>query len=143
MNSITSSNPAAITRQQVAENQRVNITADLFGAYFPMRLEPYIFAITSKLSDDYSGGYWHFYTLSNGGFYMSPESDGHFPGGQRERPRVLYVEDALGITACLYAYSHLSFGEDEFSETCANQYHLLREYMLDHQDARSILGAID
>ena len=52
--------------------------------------------------------------------------------------------DALGIAACLYAYSHLSFGGDnDFVETCAEQYHLLREYMLEHPEARSILGAID
>ena len=143
MNSITSSNPAAITRQQVAENQRVNITTDLFGVYFPMRLEPFIFAITSKLSDDYSGGYWHFYTLSNGAFYMSPDSDGEFAVISENGFEGFMSADALGITACLYTYSHLSFGQDEFSETCANQYHLLREYMLDHQEARSILGAID
>ena len=143
MNSITSSNPAAITRQQVAENQRVNITAELFGAYFPIRLEPYIFAMTSKLSDGYSGGYWHFYTLSNGAFYMSPESDGRFQAVSENGHECFMSADALGITACLYAYSHLSFGEDAFSETCANQYHLLRDYMLDHQEARSILGAID
>src|SRR3546814_6505276 len=26
----------------------------------------------SKLSADFTGAYWHFYTLSNGGFYMAP-----------------------------------------------------------------------
>jgi hypothetical protein len=50
----------------------------------------------------------------------------------------------LGIAACLYAYSHLSFGgDDAFVETCAQQYHLLRDYMLEHPEARGILGAID
>ena len=132
-----------ITRQIVAGNQRVNITADLFGAYFPMRLEPFVYAMTSKLSDDYSGGYWHFYTLSNGGFYMSPESDGQFQVISENGHECFMSADALGITTCLYSYSHLSFGEDEFSEICANQYHLLREYMLDHAEARSILGSID
>lgn len=51
--------------------------------------------------------------------------------------------DALGITVCLYAYSHLSFGDDEFSEICARQYHLLRDYVFNHPEARSILAAID
>ena len=67
-----------ITRLQVADDQRINITADLFGVYFPLRLEPFVYAMTSKLSDDYGGGYWQFYALSNGGFYMAPDGDGRF-----------------------------------------------------------------
>ena len=31
-----------ITCQQVADDQRINITADLFGVYFPLRLEPFV-----------------------------------------------------------------------------------------------------
>ena len=143
MSDDASSSTAIITRQQVIDDQRSNITADLFGVYFPLRLEMFIYAMTSKLSDDYSGGYWHFYTLSNSGFYMAPSGYSHFQVYSENGFEGFMSADALGITACLYAYSHLSFGEDEFSETCAMQYHLLREFMLDHAAARSILAAID
>jgi hypothetical protein len=51
--------------------------------------------------------------------------------------------DALGIVACLYAYSNLSFGDGAFAETCANHYHLLREFAMEHAEVRSILRAID
>ena len=52
--------------------------------------------------------------------------------------------DALGITACLYAYSNLSFSNNQaFAEICANHYHWLREYMLQHAEASYILRAID
>lgn len=52
--------------------------------------------------------------------------------------------DALGIAACLYAYSHLSFLDSPtLAETCAEQYHLLRDYMLEQTEAEAILGAID
>lgn len=132
-----------ITRLQVADDQRINITADLFGVYFPLRLEPFVYAMTSKLSDDYSGGYWQFYTLSNGTFYMAPESDVRFQVISENGHECFMSADALGITVCLYAYSHLSFGDDEFAEMCARQYHLLRDFMLEHPEARSILGAID
>ncbi len=132
-----------ITRQQVADDQRINITGDLFGVYFPLRLEPFVYAMTSKLSDDYSGGYWQFYILSNGGFYMAPDSDGRFQVISENGHECFMSADALGITACLYAYSHLSFGEDDFSETCAGQYHRLREFMMKHPEARAIFAAID
>ena len=52
--------------------------------------------------------------------------------------------DALGITACLYAYSHLSFsGNAAFAEVCAEHYHSLRAFMLEHAEASAILSAID
>ena len=51
--------------------------------------------------------------------------------------------DALGITACLYAYSNLSFAQSSFGELCANHYHWLREYALDHKEARAVFAAID
>ncbi len=132
-----------ITRLQVADDQRINITADLFGVYFPLRLEPFVYAMTSKLSDDYGGGYWQFYALSNGGFYMAPDGDGRFQVVSENGFECFMSADALGITVCLYAYSHLSFGDDEFSEICARQYHLLRDYVFNHPEARSILAAID
>ena len=51
--------------------------------------------------------------------------------------------DALGITACLYAYSHLSFAQNSFGELCAKHYHWLREYALDHSEAGAVFAAID
>ncbi len=132
-----------ISRQLVADDQRTNLTADLFGVYFPLQLEPFVYAITSKLSEDYSGGYWHFYQLGNGGFYMAPDSDGKFQVVSENGHECFMSGDALGITACLYAYSHLSFGQSEFADVCAQHYHWLREYMLGHAEARDILRAID
>ncbi len=50
--------------------------------------------------------------------------------------------DDFGITACLYAYSHLSF-DPKLTEICARHYHLLRKFMLDHAEVRNILSATD
>jgi hypothetical protein len=51
---------------------------------------------------------------------------------------------ALGITACLYAYSNLSFaGPDAFADICFDHYHWLREYTLGHAEVRESLGATD
>ena len=48
--------------------------------------------------------------------------------------------DALGATACLYAYSYLSIaGPDSFADICNDQYYWLREFMMDHPEAEAIL----
>ena len=132
-----------ITRQLVADDQRTTVTADLFGVYFPLRLEPFTFSMASRLSEDYSGGYWQFYSLSNGGFYFAPDSDGRYHVVSENGHECFMSSDALGITACLYAYSQLSFGDGDFAETCAQHYHWLREYMLQHLEVQDILAAID
>lgn len=57
-----------VTRELVPVNRRLVVIAELFGVWFPLRLEPIVYTITERLTKDYSGGYWEFYSLSNGGF---------------------------------------------------------------------------
>lgn len=137
------SNHNVITSQLVAEDQRIPLTARLFGMHFPMRLEPFVFGMAGTLAAGYHGGYWQFYALSNGGFYMAPRSDSHFNVSCDNGFEGELSADALGLVCCLYAYSHLSFGEGAFAEACAEHYHLLRDYVFGHPEVRSILRAID
>ena len=133
-----------ITREQIKVNQRVSHTAEVFGVHFPMQFEPYVYSVTERLTCEYDGGYWQFYALSNGGFYMAPDPDKLFFVSCENGYEGNLSADALGISACLYAYSQLSFSDSHgFAEICTEQYHWLREYMLEHPEAGDILGAID
>ena len=133
-----------VTRTLVPEDRRLAVTAELFGTWFPMRIEPFVYTITERLTKDYHGGYCEFWTLSNGGFYMAPAADRLFHLICENQFEGDLTADALGITACLYAYSNLSFsGPDAFADVCFDQYHWLREYMMEHPEVREILGATD
>ena len=133
-----------ITRTLIPEGRRADHTNRLFGIHFPLQLEPAIFNFASDLSTDYTGGYWLFYELSNGGFYMAPDAEGDFGIACRNGYEGTVSADALGIICCLYAYSHLSFiGPKHMVEIYARQFHWLREWMLEHAEARAILRAID
>jgi hypothetical protein len=135
---------STITRQQVNDNHRIQDTADLFGIPFPLNLEPAIYSFASSITSEYNGAYWEFYSLSNGGFYMAPCSDNLYEVSCENGYEGKLSPDALGITACLYAYSHLSFSNNVIlAEECAKHYHFLREFMLEHADATSILRATD
>ena len=96
---------------------------------------------------EYNGGYWQFYALSNGGFYMAPRNmagdDTIFSVSCVNGFEGQMTADALGIVASLYSFSNLSFGDGAFAEACANHYHLLLEYMFGHPEVRAILRAID
>lgn len=133
-----------ITRERLDDGDRVTFTAGLFGIHFPLLIEPLVYALTESMSPEYRGGYWEFYRLSNGGFYMAPATEKYYPVACQNGYEGILSADALGITVCLYAYSHLSFSDNPaLAETCAEQYHLLREYMLEQNEAEGILGAID
>lgn len=134
---------SAITCQRIADASRMQHTDTLFGLHFPLRLEPTIYDMAGRLASEYRGGYWEFYSLSNGGFFMAPRSTTVFDVSCDNGFEGQMSAEALGITACLYAYSHLSFSDGAFAETCAQQYHLLRDYALDHAEARAIIAAID
>lgn len=133
----------SISAIQIPEELRMQHTADLFGIHFPLKLEPVVFD-TAHMAAEYNGGFWEFYALSNGAFYMAPSIETRFhllcPNGNE----VELSADALGIVCCLYAYSLLSFERIQgFSETCAEHYHMLREFMLGHAEAGAMLRAID
>lgn len=138
-----SSNISIITAELVSEALRMDVADGLFGMHFPLKLEPAIYKFAEYLASEYNGGYWHFYTLGNGGFYMAPDAVEHFQVSCENGYTGNLSADALGIAACLYAYSHLSFAEGDFGELCARHYHWLRVFAMGHAEAAGVLAAID
>ena len=134
-----------ITRTLIATPDRVPTTAKLFGYEFSQKIEPFVYTVAREMAPAYSGGYWLFYRLSNHGFYMAPDIDGPVQASCATNFfRGELSADALGIVACLTAYSHLSFSKDQgFARTCADQFYLLRDFAGYHKEAAAIYAAID
>ncbi len=136
-------NETAIKGTLVPESQRLNVADKHFGIRFPMIFELMVYRFTEQLAEAYTGGYWHFYTLSNGGFYMAPNLEDSFALIADNGYTGTISADALGITACLYTYSQLSFSKDAFGQSCTKQYHLLYAFAMAHPEAKAIRAAID
>jgi hypothetical protein len=130
-----------IDAREVPSDERLQILPRHFGRHM-LTVEYAVYAFMRKLANQYSGGYWNYFELSNGGFYMTPASDTPFnvcvDTNGFEGPM---SADAAGITACLFALSHLSFQIEH--ESIAEHYHHLRDFALDHVDASVIFAAID
>ena len=133
--------PSPVVASLVSDAERSLVLPRHFGSQL-LEAETTIFAWLRELSADYQGGYWHFYELSNGGFYMAPD--------MAERLRIEVVgngyrgrmsADAAGITACLFAYSHLSFRFR--GGPFGDHYAWLLDYAADHAEARSVFAAVD
>ena len=132
-----------VTARVVPDADRAELAGRIFGLHFPMRLEPTVFSIAGSLAKSYTGGYWHFHSLSNGGFFMTPHGTCEFEVSCPNGYTGTFSAQALGIATCMYAYSQLSFGRGAFSGVCAEHFHWLREFALDHSEASGILAACD
>lgn len=135
-----------IERLLVKESDRLSFYPKYFGQNLMMKGEACVFDWMSKLCKDYSGGYWHFYSLSNGGFYLSPEDTAHmtiFVEGNGFLSTV--SSDAAGIIATTFALSQLinSYSATQDVDYLHDHYERLRDYVFEHQECRSILNAID
>src|ERR1035437_3002070 len=67
-----------ISCHEVPEAERMAFVNKLFGSHFPLCLERTMFNMAGRLAAQYHGGYWAFYALSNGGFWMAPRGDAIF-----------------------------------------------------------------
>ena len=143
MNAIVESDQSVpVTATPVEESRRVTCLPAHFGSHM-LVVEANIFRWCSRLCPEYSGGAWHFFELSNGGFYMAPDMSAikvPVVVGTNDYSGSL-SPDALGIVACLFAFSHLSFHLE--SECIGEHFHLLRDYVAGHAEAPEIFRAID
>ena len=135
--------PNIITAKIVPEPKRLDAADKHFGIRYPLVVEPMVYRFAEQLAKSYTGGYWHFYTLSNGGFYMAPNLDKTFKIVADNGYEGTMTADALGITACLYVFSNLSFNEGSFGDNCCRHYHWLLDFAMQHPEDGAIRAAID
>ncbi|MGK5081543.1 antirestriction protein [Janthinobacterium sp. HLX7-2] len=104
-------------------------------------LENTVYDMLGRMSKDYNGGYWDFFTLSNGGFYMAPQTDSTFRLSCENMFEGEVSANTAGIIACAMAYSNLSFmnGGQCFGEA----YYLLSAFIFQQSNAGMIRAALD
>ncbi|HBC0336571.1 TPA: antirestriction protein [Salmonella enterica subsp. enterica serovar Napoli] len=141
--SVATQNQIAAT--QVADENRISFWPQQFGSIPQwITLEPHIFAWMDRFCRDYCGGIWNFFTLSNGGAFMAPESENDekwtlfnsMNGNGAEMSA-----EAAGIAVCLIAYSHHACRTE--CDAMTEHYYRLRDYALLHPDCHAIMRIIN
>lgn len=137
---------ACISAVLVAERERMSFLPKHFGELVLLG-EATVYGWMARLCPSYSGGYWNFYSLSNGGFYMAPvgddklmqlDVDGNGFDGE-------VSADAAGVIATLFALSHLSHqlvGTAD-GDNVAENFIRLRDFAAGHVERGPIFQAID
>jgi len=129
-----------IVEELVSAEGRINFLPDHFGSHFA-KVENLFFDLARQFSDDYQGGLWIFFKLSNGAGYVSLDPrryfDLHTPNGFSAKVN----GNTFGIIISLYAINWLSneTGEDLLIE----QFYALRDFAAQHIHRAVIFRAID
>lgn len=93
------------------------------------------------LSSEYDGGYWEYFELTNGGFFLQPPSrnEGYniFQWGNGYEGVV--SEQAAGIIATMMVINHFGWKDESFFP----YYYKLEEYALTHKEKKEIFSALD
>ena len=129
-----------IVAYAVPEHARMASLPRHFGMHM-LTVEGRIYEFLSQFCAAYDGGVWNFFELSNGGFYMSPPEARYEFSIDSNGFRGCMSADAAGITACLFAFSHMSF--EYTNDVFSRHYHHLLDYADVHPEARIIFEAID
>ncbi|AYL73634.1 antirestriction protein [Citrobacter amalonaticus] len=134
-----------LTATPVPDEQRLDFWPLYFGAIPQwITLEPRIFTWMDRFCDEYSGGIWSFYTLSNGGAFMAPDAEGgdkwHMFNSMNGNGAQMSAE-AAGIAICLIEYSHHACRTE--CDAMTEHYYRLRDYALQHPESHAIFRIID
>ena len=134
----------AIVATLVPEEDRLEFLPRHFGPHM-LTVEHFLYAQFANLCPTYTGGYWHFYDLSNGGCYLAPSRETYPLVHADNFFEATVSGDAAGIIVSLFTFSHVSFRleDDPFGPRIAQYFHLLRDFAADHPEAGLIDRAID
>lgn len=132
-----------ITASLVPDRRRLNFWPKHFGKIPQwMLLEPRAFAWMDRLCDVYNGGYWNYYTLSNGGAFITPDSEENWAMFNKLNGNSAEMSsEAAGITVCLLNWSHHACRTG--SPAMSEHYYQLRDFALSHPESSAIMHIID
>ena len=133
---------AVVTASLVTDEKRMDTLPHFFGSKLT-RAEMLVYQWMGTLCPSYAGGYWHFYRLSNGGFYMAPTGEDSFVVTVSNDYQGTMSADAAGVTACLFAFNQLANTQGPEQERFIELFYQLRDFAASHQEAREIFRAID
>jgi hypothetical protein len=128
----------SIAAQLVPDSERMAFLPNHFGPRLMLLGELAVYGWLDRFSEDYQGGYWHYYEVL-GSFYLAPAG--------YDKLRIVWPlnwcdrsmpADAAGVVATLYALCEQPQGAD-----LVEKYYALRNFAGKHAEASAIFVAID
>lgn len=130
-----------ITRTQCPDEEKLDFLFNRAGRDF-LRYEHLTFAYMDHACEEYVGGSWDFYGLSNDGFYMALRHDKPLQMHWIENAYEGSMSaDAAGIAISLMVQNRFAWKVD--AQRYGDYFHALRDYAGQHPEAPAIFSFID
>ena len=100
----------------------------------------------SRLDNEYNGGYWEFYELDNGGFFLAPSEDRDYKLCSINHNEEVVSNITAGIVVTLFALNALMVIEnisDSMQSQLVDKYYALKDFAADCDEAKEIFSLID
>lgn len=125
------------------EGERLKCLMDITGPSIlkTIHLENAFFNAMHLFDDTYHGGWWNFFKLSNGGFYVALKDDKQFHMVSPNGFECDVDANTAGIIVSAFAYSNLSFNPK--GGAFGEEYHKLYDFIFQHPEAGMIRAALD
>ena len=133
-------NQLSIIEQKVPYHLRSNFLPQKVPHLF-LVFETLVYHYAGVFSKEYRGGDWNYYDLSNGGFYMSLQSDDDFHVVLRNFCDGYLSANALGIAASMCALYELA--NETYQAYLLKSFQQLKAYVCSHPEASEILRAFE
>lgn len=128
--------PSTITATVCPMPQRLTALPRHFGKKGCL-FESLVYSWMRTLCPEYKGGFWEFYELSNGGFYMAPaaaQQENYLLHCNGNGFNEQVSNNGAGIVACLFSLSHMKLYD---------HYEKLLDFADEQPESEEIFAAID
>ncbi len=139
-----------LTCTRVPSTHREYFLPRLFGEQYMLTGESLVYRTSSYLFQNYNGGYWNFFNVSNGAQFMAPESSEPLilDAGENYHPFCgeTVSDEVAGLLATSMALSNLSFVIFERKQSTyhvADKFYLLQQFIGQHDSAKLIYSVLD
>ena len=129
----------------VPDNNRIKFLPKHVGL-FMTRFETSIYNWMSRLDNEYNGGYWEFYELDNGGFFLAPSEDRDYKLCSINHNEEVISNISAGIVVTMFALGSLMFMDnihDNMQSPLVDKYYALKDFAADCDEAKEIFSLID
>lgn len=138
-----------LTRRTMSDEEVLNLITPYYPMYAPLHFfETKVFELLESWCDDYDGGMWKYYELSNGAWYLAPDASKPLQLRDVNGRKHAMTPDGAGLAASLHLLHQLSWhfhekGEKAKSDIVSEHYHALRMYTYAHVDVAAIWKVLD
>ena len=123
----------SITKTLVAESDRLNTLPRYLGKHY-LEFEMSVYGFMDRFCENYNGGYWDYYRLSNGGFFMCLSDEQRFNVvNEGNHFSSEMSAEAVSVGVNLFALNALLWGENADAKIF-DLYDDVRDYAADIPD---------